>query len=59
MKRDLILEIGVEELPSAYMTRALADLQTLAEVNNITDPMSSTPTAYCSFLTPIKRSTTS
>ncbi|NLW90523.1 MAG: glycine--tRNA ligase subunit beta [Syntrophomonadaceae bacterium] len=31
MKRDLILEIGVEELPSAYMTRALADLQTLAE----------------------------
>jgi len=31
MSRDLILEIGVEELPSAYMTKALADLQALAE----------------------------
>lgn len=30
MKRDLLFEIGVEELPSAYMTRALADLQALA-----------------------------
>ena len=31
MARDLVLEIGVEELPSAYMTKALADLRFLAE----------------------------
>ncbi|HBQ26350.1 MAG TPA: glycine--tRNA ligase subunit beta, partial [Syntrophomonas sp.] len=27
MARDLILEIGVEEIPSAYMGRAIADLK--------------------------------
>ncbi|MGE5389677.1 MAG: glycine--tRNA ligase subunit beta [Deltaproteobacteria bacterium] len=31
MTRDLLLEIGVEEIPSAYMTRALSDLQVLTE----------------------------
>lgn len=31
MTRNLLLEIGVEELPSAYMTKTLADLQVLAE----------------------------
>lgn len=27
MSRDLLLEIGVEEMPSAFMSRALADLK--------------------------------
>ncbi|MBP1761455.1 MAG: Glycine--tRNA ligase [Firmicutes bacterium] len=31
MKRDLLLEIGVEEMPSAFMAVALADLKKLAE----------------------------
>jgi len=31
MTRNLLLEIGVEEIPSAYMFKALADLQALAE----------------------------
>ncbi|NLV22112.1 MAG: glycine--tRNA ligase subunit beta [Syntrophomonadaceae bacterium] len=31
MKRDLLLEIGVEEMPSAFMSVALADLKNLAE----------------------------
>jgi glycyl-tRNA synthetase beta chain len=31
MKRDLLLEIGVEEMPSAFMAGALADLKKLAE----------------------------
>ncbi len=31
MKRDLLLEIGVEEIPSAFMAGALADLKQLAE----------------------------
>lgn len=31
MKRDLLLEIGVEEMPSAFMSGALADLKSLAE----------------------------
>lgn len=30
MARDLILEIGVEEIPSAYMEKALADLASIA-----------------------------
>lgn len=30
MARDLLLEIGVEEIPSAYMGRAIADLKTSA-----------------------------
>lgn len=31
MKRDFLLEIGVEEMPSAFMPGALADLKQLAE----------------------------
>lgn len=31
MTRDLLLEIGVEEMPSAYMGRAIADLKTKAQ----------------------------
>ncbi|WP_278279201.1 glycine--tRNA ligase subunit beta [Syntrophomonas palmitatica] len=31
MAKDLLLEIGVEELPSAYMEKAIDDLQNLAE----------------------------
>jgi glycyl-tRNA synthetase beta chain len=30
MARDLILEIGVEEIPSVYMNKAIADLKTIA-----------------------------
>lgn len=30
MSRDLLLEIGVEEMPSAFMSRALADLKDIA-----------------------------
>lgn len=30
MARDLILEIGVEEIPSVYMNRAIADLKSIA-----------------------------
>ena len=31
MTRDLLLEIGVEEMPSAYMGRAIADLKANAQ----------------------------
>ncbi|HZK87060.1 MAG TPA: glycine--tRNA ligase subunit beta, partial [Syntrophomonas sp.] len=31
MSRDLLLEIGVEEMPSAFMAKALQDLKELAE----------------------------
>ncbi|MDW7675347.1 MAG: glycine--tRNA ligase subunit beta, partial [Bacillota bacterium] len=30
MAKDLLLEIGTEEIPAGFMERALADLQTLA-----------------------------
>lgn len=33
MTQDILLEIGVEEMPSAYMPRALKDLKELAEKN--------------------------
>ncbi len=33
MNRDLLLEIGVEEIPSAYMAQALEDLHRLAKKN--------------------------
>lgn len=32
MAKDLLLEIGVEEMPSAYMPGAVRDLQDLAKL---------------------------
>ena len=39
MTRDLLLEIGVEEMPSAYMGRAIADLKQRRK-NNLMMPAS-------------------